>query len=438
MRIFLRVLLFWAFPFWLQAQSPLRIRQLDSLLHQIESRSNVSEIGKMQSALARSTTRAARLNTLNFRSPIQAQYTDNTQLPVSYLPAEAFGGQPGNFREVQIGQQFVSTWSISPQVDLLNPAAWARVESARQNERRVEESRKKELRQVLESATAAWFNWVSAQRSLRQLTQSLQTADSLQALMERKFREGMVRKQDLNLARLNPMSLRDKIRQSEMQQAQALATLKSLLELEAETDLQLDPMEKESQAETQTVMAGQQNTRTALAQEAYDQAEWKAGRWQSFAPTLSLLFNQSWQQNSNQRFFDRNGQNFNAQYVALKLSIPFPLDPNRMSLDFNNKIQWKIARQRRQHARFTDQLEQQILRLEQEKSLSGLQVQEQTFRLREENYRLALAQFEEGFIAADQLLNAFSERINARTQYDNARSQHEYQLARISIHNRFL
>lgn len=438
MRIFLRVLLFWASTLSVQAQSLIRIRQLDSLLQRVESRSNVNEIGKMQSALARSTTRAARLNTLNFRSPIQAQYTDNTQLPVSYLPAEAFGGQPGNFREVQIGQQFVSTWSISPQVDLLNPAAWARVESARQNERRVEESRKKELRQVLESATAAWFNWVSAQRSLAQLRRSVQTADSLQALMEKKFREGLVRKQDLNLARLNPLSLRDKIRQSETQQAQALATLKSLLELDAETELQLDPMEKEIQSEKQTVLAGQQNTRIALAQEAYDRAEWKAGRWQSFAPTLSLQFNQSWQQNSNQRFFDRNGQNFNAQYVALKLSIPFPLDPNRMSLDFNNKIQWKIARQRSQHARFTDQLEQQNLRLEQEKSTSAVEVQEQTLRLREENYRLVLAQFEEGFIAADQLLNAFNERINARTQYDNARSQHEYQQARISIYNRFL
>lgn len=398
----------------------------------------MSEIGKMQSALARSTTRAARLNTLNFRSPIQAQYTDNTSLPVSYLPAEAFGGQPGNFREVQIGQQFVSTWSISPQIDLLNPAAWARVESARQNERRVEESRKKELRQVLESATAAWFNWISAQRSLKQLRLSLQTADSLQALLEKKYREGLVRKQDLNTARLNPLNLQDKIRQSETQQAQAVATLKSLLELDSETDLVLELKEEFSQTENQTVLAGQQNTRSALAQEAYDQAEWKAGKWQSFAPTLSLLLNQSWQQNSNRRFFDSKGQNFNAQYVALKLSIPFPLDPNRISVDFNNKIQYQIAKERSRHARFQDLNEQQNLRLEQEKSRSGLQVQEQIFRLREENYRLALAQFEEGFISADLLLNAFSERVNARTQYDNARSQHEYQLARISIHNRFL
>ena len=74
-----------------EAQTALQFNSLDSLLAFAEKNSAALKTGQQQNLLAKWTKIAALGNTVNLKSPFTASWTNNTNLPVSYLPAEAFG-----------------------------------------------------------------------------------------------------------------------------------------------------------------------------------------------------------------------------------------------------------------------------------------------------------------------------------------------------------
>src|ERR1041385_5449395 len=99
------LLIFTGFLF--KAQNSLSFSSLDSLFKYAEQHSYVIKSGDQQSLLAKWTKITSYFNTINVRSPFTASWTDNTKLPVSYLPADAFGGPAGALKGVTLGQQYV-------------------------------------------------------------------------------------------------------------------------------------------------------------------------------------------------------------------------------------------------------------------------------------------------------------------------------------------
>src|ERR1043165_7080868 len=92
----------------IHAQNSLSFSSLDSLFKYAEQHSSVIKSGDQQSLLAKWTKVTSYFNTINIKSPFTASWTDNTKLPVSYLPADAFGGPAGQFKSVTLGQQYVT------------------------------------------------------------------------------------------------------------------------------------------------------------------------------------------------------------------------------------------------------------------------------------------------------------------------------------------
>ncbi|MBI3238885.1 MAG: hypothetical protein HYZ43_08630, partial [Flavobacteriia bacterium] len=122
--------------FTLSAQ--LNFNSPDSLYAYADRNSASSKISVQQSLLAKWTKVAALANTVNYKSPVSFSATDNLLLPVSFLPAEAFGGAPGTFRQITLGQQYVNNFNFNPQIDIINPQNWARVKSAELNKEMTE------------------------------------------------------------------------------------------------------------------------------------------------------------------------------------------------------------------------------------------------------------------------------------------------------------
>ena len=75
---------------------------------------------ELQKNIADLSKKAALANVFNPRVPITIQALDNMSQQVSFLPAEAFGGPVGTFKQVTIGQQYVATLAIMPQFEILN------------------------------------------------------------------------------------------------------------------------------------------------------------------------------------------------------------------------------------------------------------------------------------------------------------------------------
>ena len=107
----------------LRSQNSLQFNSIDSLYRLAEQNSAVIKTANQQTLLAKWTKIASIGNMINLRSPFSGTWTNNNQLPVSYLPAEAFGGPPGTFRELKMGQQYISNYGFTPQIDIINPAA---------------------------------------------------------------------------------------------------------------------------------------------------------------------------------------------------------------------------------------------------------------------------------------------------------------------------
>src|ERR1700752_5140177 len=106
---------------------------LDSVFAYAERNSVTVKTATQQSLLAKWTKVAAIGNTVNFRNPLSFSLTDNTQLPVSFIPASAFGGRPGDLKAITLGQQYVGNFNFNPQIDFINPYNLAKVKSSSLN-----------------------------------------------------------------------------------------------------------------------------------------------------------------------------------------------------------------------------------------------------------------------------------------------------------------
>src|ERR1700747_1183118 len=117
-----------------KAQTEVKFTKLDSLYAFADKNSSVSKTNYQQTLLAKYQKIAALANVVNLRNPITFSLTDNTTLPVSFIPSNLLGGPSGGFKQITLGQQYVSNFNIAPQIDLINPGAWAQVKTANVNE----------------------------------------------------------------------------------------------------------------------------------------------------------------------------------------------------------------------------------------------------------------------------------------------------------------
>lgn len=418
------------------AQNLLQFGSVDSLLNFAERNSSTLKNGELQSLSAKWTKIAALGNTVNFKSSINASWTDNINLPVSYLPAEAFGGPSGAFKQVSLGQQYVSNYGITPQLDIINPSAWARVKSAEVNKQLTEASNLVAKRNLFESIAASYFNALSMQEQLRIMKQNVNAADSIVKSVKNKFELGVIREQDLNNALINYLTVKDKFEQLTLSLNQNLLSMKILCDISIETEILLtEVFTSSTPASTLKQSSSSLNSRIALLQRDFLKSELKATRLNSFSPTLSLVFNQTWQRNSNVGFKDSPYNKFDAQYVGLKFSLPLPFDANRLSANYTTMINYSIAQINANHAQLQNQASNRQLDLEYQKAFSSFTTFKVISEIKESNYIKSLNQFNEGIISTDVLLTSFMDKINALINYNASLATLKYSEFKIQINN---
>ncbi len=132
------ILLLVSFFSKLNAQTILSFNSLDSLLAYAENNSYSIKSGNEQLLIAKWQKISALAGIMNFKVPTNFNLTDNIAQPVTFLPGEVFGGQPGTFKQVTTGQQYIGNFNIAPQIDIVNPASWAKLKSASINSEQTE------------------------------------------------------------------------------------------------------------------------------------------------------------------------------------------------------------------------------------------------------------------------------------------------------------
>ena len=416
------------------AQNKLVFKTLDSLFEYAENHSISIKTGEQQVLLAKWQKISAQAGLVNFKMQTSFSLTDNVKLPVTYFPAEAFGGEPGTFKEVTTGQQFIGNFNFAPQIDIINPVSWSRLKSAKINSQLTDVTNLMVKKSLFESISASYYNTISLKEQIEITQKNLYTADTLQMIMQNKYIEGIVRQQDLNDATINKISLKDKLTQFEISLNQQYYALKVLCDIPQDTDILLtentiynQPFELNLQTNNQL------EHKSSLLKADLAKEELRANRLAQY-PTVSIVAYDGWQQNSKIQFFDPNNNWINAQYIGLRLSMPFP-DINKFTLTKSAKINKTISELDAEHTKLQNDVTNIQLSLDYEKAYSQFKTANQIFLLKNENYQMALNQFNESILSSDKLLIAFDAMLASQLSYSAALANLLYTKSKIEINN---
>lgn len=416
------------------AQQVIRFTNPDSLIAFAEKNSIAIKTGDAQSLLAKYQTLYAKINKFNPRASVNYAATDNTQLPVNFFPAEIFGGTPGTFKEVQSGQQYVQSVYITPQIDVINPATWEKLKSARLNEQLVSVTNKLTKKFLSESIAAAYFNIISFQQQIFITSKTLVHADSILQIFQNKFDQGIIRSQDVNNAKVNKLMIKDRLQQIQNAMEQQYNLLKLLCDADAETIIEIEHKDNTTATLQQPVIAiNTLATTQSQLQLQYAKSEYKANK-AAYYPALSLIGNWAWQENSTRHFFDNNARWIPTNYIGLRLSYTFP-DAGRLSQTAAAKTNWQIAEMNVKHKTTQQETENVQLYLEFKKAKEIMTVAEEIKFLKEDTYRKNLNLFVQNIYPADNLFLAFNDALTATLNYQSAVINLQYQLSKININN---
>lgn len=417
------------------AQTELSFNNLDLLLKYAENNSVFIKTGEQQSLLAKWQKISAQAGLVNFRMQTNFNLTNNLELPVSFLPAEAFGGTPGTFKEVTMGRQNVGNLNLSPQIDIINPASWAKLKSANVNVELTNVNNLIAKKSLFESVSATYHNIISLQEQIEITQKSLLAADTLVIIMQNKYSEGIVRQQDLNDAHINQLTLSDNLEQLNLSLKQQYYSLKVLCDIPESTSINIDEQPDYDKQIIPGLHADNQlQYESSLLNVEMAKADLRTNRLMQF-PTVSLVFYDSWQQNSNSKFFDSDVNWLNSQYVGLKVSVPFP-DINRYTLTKSSRINQVISSINAEHTKLENDLTNKQLILDYEKAYSQLNTAKQIYQLKEQNYGMVLNQFNMSILSSDKLIIAFNDLLASRLNYSSALANLNYTLSKIEINNR--
>ena len=416
------------------AQDELSFSKLDSLLKYAEQNSSTIKSGEQHSLLAKWQKISAQAGLVNFRMQTNFNLTNNLELPVTFLPAEAFGGTPGTFKEVTTGQQYIGNLNLAPQIDIINPASWAKLKSANVNVELTTLNNLIAKKSLFESVSASYHNIISLQEQIEITQKSLLAADTLLMIMQNKYTEGIVRQQDLNDAHINKLTLSDNLEQLNLSLEQQYYSLKILCDIPESTEILIEGRPDYDKPITLGLHVDNQlEYKSSLLNLELANADFQTNRLMQY-PTVSLMYYSAWQQNGNSTFFDSDIDWLNSQYIGLKISVPFP-DINRYTLTKSSKINKTISMQNAAHTKLQNDFTNKQLVLDYEKAYSQLNTTKQIYQLKEQNYGLALNQFNMSILSSDKLIVAFNDMLISRLNYSSALASLNYTKSKIEINN---
>ncbi len=420
-----------------RAQKDHTFSNLDSLFSFADQSSSVIKTNEQQDILAKYEKIAAIANVFNVRNQVGFSLTDNNRLPINFVPGELLGGPAGTYKELTLGQQYVSNFNLGPQIDIINPAAWAKVKSATISQKLINTNNLINKESLYESIAACYYNIISLKEQIELTKQNLSSSDTLLMIVNNKYSLGLVRQQDVNDATANKLTLQDKLKQLQATLEQQYNSLKILIDIPSEDNLTISNKLEYDQLfnpdlnvnNSLRYSSSQLESESAKANYNYDRL--------SNLPVVSAFYSYSYYQNSNNRFFDQStgtSKWLSSSYVGIKLTFSFP-DLNKLLIPINSKINYNISRINVEHSKHQNDISNQQLQLDYKKAYSQFITSQQISQLKEQNYKMAFDQYNESIIAFDKLLEAFDAMLGSRLNYSSALANLLYTKSKIDLNN---
>ena len=420
--------------FSLKAQETVKLSSINEAFALAKNKNYTFVNAELQKNIAELTKKAAVGNVFNPRVPTTIQALDNMNQQVSFLPAEAFGGPAGTFKQVTIGQQYVSTFAIMPQFEIFNFSNLAQVKSSKINEALVDNQNKLNEQQLYNKINSIYSNILSFNGQKEVLHENLVLAENIQTIIKQKFDEGLVRKQDVNEAEVNVISIKDKLEQLEVNLKMQYQLLNLFFENQASIEVTESIWNYENSSTISQVKNNLDVENTHL-QSLLAKQEYKSLRYQNL-PSLSFVSSFSWQNLSNESFFSSKSNNTNFNYLGLRLNLDLPT-AQRIANTRNKSIQVKILSNSEEHAVKENEIKNQQLLLDYEKALKQAENYKKIVLLKKDTYDKNYNQFKENILSLDKLLISQNDMLISKLNLVVALANISFNKNKIDINNKF-
>ncbi len=389
---------------------------------------------ELQKNIAELTKKAAVANAFNPRVPTTIQALDNMNQQVSFLPAEAFGGPAGTFKEVTIGQQYVSTFAVMPQFEIFNLSNIAQIKSSKINEQLVDNQNKLNEQQLYYKVNSIYSNILLFKAQKEIFQENLQIAENIKKIIDQKFEEGLVRKQDVNEAEVNVINTKDKIEQLDVNLKIQYQLLNLFFENQTNTEILENVWIYEKEQKAALVKNNLEVENTHL-QNILAKQEYKTLQYQNL-PSLSFVSSFSWQNLSNESFFHPKANNTNFNYLGLKLNLELPT-AQRIANTRSKKIQVKMLSNNEEHIIKENEIKNQQLLLDYDKSVMQSQNLLKIADLKKDTYEKNYNQFKENILSLDKLLISQNDLLLSKLNLVSALANICFNKNKIDINNKF-
>ena len=352
---------------------------------------------------------------------------------MSFLPGQAFGLPAGTFKQVTIGQQYVATFSIQPQFDILNLATIAQIKSAKLNEQLIENQNKINQQNLFEKINGVYFNILALNAQKEIVASNIEIATKIVTITTNKFNEGLARKQEVNEAEVNLINLKDKMQQIEYTLQIQHQTLGLFFENKILPSLSQSITDFEKSTKNSTIKNELLVENTSILYQIAKQ-DLKSIRLQQL-PVVSFISSYNWQNLSNDNFYATNSNRVNFNYVGLKVNYDLPTNVQKHTAVHSKSIQLKIAEFNAEHSKKENENRNNQLLLETEKAIAQLENLKKIVELKEDSYQKNNNQYIENILPLDKLLISQNDLIMSQLNVISALATIGFNQTKIEIYN---
>lgn len=261
---------------------------------------------------------------------VSSSLTFNPIVQQFVLPAEAFGGDPGEFMAIRAGQNWNAMTQVQLSQQLFNKQLLAGMKAAQGSEEYYRLLKELSEENLIQQVAANYYMVIINQEKLKAIQSNLQRISQLEKIVEEQYNLGLAKKIDLDRIAVNVSNMETQ----KVELKRALAQQKNLLKYYADM-----PMEEEihlSDLTTEDLEKGLQIIPASLSYQADDILDYKILKKQKdllelereatkaeYYPSLSLDANYLYNTQSEKlNMYSSKALNYDMSSISLRLTIP--------------------------------------------------------------------------------------------------------------------
>ena len=400
---------------------------LSSFLQYAETKSINLKNSSIKEQQAKKAKLAAIIGVADPQLTANGSFINNTKLPVTVLPADVFGGQPGTTKEVQMGTDYVTSFQHNVDIKLVNFEGWKSLKLSKINLEISETDSKLNKKTLFENIAISYYNIVQLQEQQKSTHKNITVSDSLLKIVQNKYNAGLVKQQDVNDSKVNLLTIQENEKQIAFLIQQNYLSLKILADIPESEAIIIDENVSVLPILKPEIEKNSLSLSSILLKEQYALNDYKKNK-QSRLTTLS--FNQY-----NQNFTLTGGNWVPSSYLGLKLNIPMPSSKN-LSNKSNAKYNYEMAQQNSQQASIKADLDFNKLGIEWDKAQSQLKNNEEILILQKDTYAKNKTLYTEGLQSIDRTLSSLNTLVNAEYNVISSKVGVLLSQAKIDINNK--